>query len=191
MWLPRHTSRASPAQGSLISFLQRPILDERFSDGSSHVRLVSSCYPNNRIAGFFCEGKYCALPREAVTLIRAIQFQIETLASLVRYYRKKCLQQRALLERSKLEAQQHKLLRKYAHFPSAVDNCSCSQTLRKYEDLKLHAQQLKEYIHDSRSRGSEPSEAVNSNGKRRMLDSHRFVDVFIFHTFIKLKGESQ
>lgn len=191
MRLPRYTSRASAAQGSLISFLQCSILDERFSDGSSHVRLVSSCYPNNRIAGFFCESKHCTLPMEDATLITAIQFQIETLASLVRYYRKKCHQQRALLERSKLESQQHKLLRKYAHYSSVVDNCSCSQTLRKYEDLKLHAQQLKEYVHDSRSRGSEPSETVNSNGKRQMLDSHRFVDVFMSHTFIILTGESQ
>ena len=44
-------------------------------------------------------------------LTSPLQFQIETLASLVRYYRKKCHQHRTLLDRMKTDSQ---LLRKSA-----------------------------------------------------------------------------
>lgn len=108
------------------------------------------------------------------------QFQIETLASLVRYYKKKCQQQRTLLDRARLESQHYKALRKFVVYValSSLDLCLC----RKYEDLKVHNQQMKDYINRDRSRGlgPDPSESVNSNSKRPMLDSHRYFSHLLF-----------
>ncbi|KAH8107063.1 hypothetical protein BXZ70DRAFT_271511 [Cristinia sonorae] len=87
------------------------------------------------------------------TLAFTARFQIESLVSQLRHYKRKCDHQRASLERAKLEMQQYKQLRK------------------KYEELKTYTQQMKEHYR-GHSRNSEPSD-VMSNGKRRMIDSSR------------------
>ncbi|KAI0798027.1 hypothetical protein C8Q75DRAFT_740350 [Abortiporus biennis] len=91
-------------------------------------------------------------PQAVDTLAFSVRFQIETLASLVHYYRKRCSQQRALIERAKAESLEKKQLKK------------------QVEQLQLELTQLRTYV------GQEPSESSNHNGKRRMLDAHRHMN---------------
>ncbi|KAI0957514.1 hypothetical protein AcW1_005883 [Taiwanofungus camphoratus] len=86
------------------------------------------------------------------TRLCSTQFQMDTLASLVRFYRNKCAQQRALLERLKGEHTENKTLKK------TVD------------ELRSENDQLRQYLEYGQS---VPSETSNLNGKRQMLDIHR------------------
>lgn len=62
-----------------------------------------------------------------ISFLTWLQFQIETLASSVRYYKRKCSQQRMLLERSKADSQEIKLLRQYV--------CNVASFHRVYETV--------------------------------------------------------
>ncbi|KAI0082654.1 hypothetical protein K474DRAFT_1585303 [Panus rudis PR-1116 ss-1] len=79
----------------------------------------------------------------------SIRFQLETLASLVRYYKRKCSQQRGLLERAKNDALEKRALQKRVGELQAEVDYMRGQT--QYE----------------------PSQIPDANGKRRMVDVGR------------------
>ncbi|KAI0727230.1 hypothetical protein C8Q72DRAFT_841583 [Fomitopsis betulina] len=91
---------------------------------------------------------FCSVPQALDSVAYATRFQMETVASLARHYKNKCVQQRSLIDRLKNE---FKMLKKML------------------EDLKFENSQLRQ---DSRYQ-SMPSDIPNTNGKRRMIQSHQ------------------
>ncbi|KAH9951237.1 hypothetical protein B0H21DRAFT_271215 [Amylocystis lapponica] len=91
-----------------------------------------------------------SVPLALDTLTFSIRIQMETLASLVRHYKGKCLQQRSLLDRLRADLADRSMLKK------ALD------------DLRSENDQLRQYLEYCQS-----SDIPNSNGKRRMLDIHQ------------------
>ncbi|EPT06033.1 hypothetical protein FOMPIDRAFT_1026888 [Fomitopsis schrenkii] len=89
-----------------------------------------------------------SVPQALDSVAYATRFQMETLASLARHYKNKCVQQRSLIDRLKNE---FKMLKK------AV------------EDLKYENTQLRQ---DSRYQGVS-SDVPNANGKRRIVYGHQ------------------
>ncbi|TFY83698.1 hypothetical protein EWM64_g318 [Hericium alpestre] len=88
------------------------------------------------------------------SVTNAVKFQFDMLASLVRYYKGKCIHQRQLVERIKDEATEARMLRKTV------------------EELKLENHQLRQYAGFG---DGQPSEFTNLNGKRPMTDAYSSV----------------
>ncbi|GJE95162.1 RING-type domain-containing protein [Phanerochaete sordida] len=91
---------------------------------------------------------FSSAPQALDTLAFTTRFQIESLASLVRYYKRKCAHQRSLIERMRPAIQENKDLRRALE---GVQNETC---------------QSQNYM--------EPSGMPNGNGKRQMLQISRY-----------------
>ncbi|KZT68125.1 hypothetical protein DAEQUDRAFT_340492 [Daedalea quercina L-15889] len=89
-----------------------------------------------------------SVPQALDSVAYATRFQIETLASLVRHYKNKCVQQRSLIDRLKNEFKAVK---------------------KALEDMKSENAQLRKHA----GYQSMPSDIPNANGKRRMVYSHQ------------------
>ena len=99
------------------------------------------------------------------------------MASLVRFYKNKCIEQRRLIDRMKNERAEHKSLRKcaiYACFTTIRYLVRFSNNLvpfasRMVDNLKAENERLSQHIGNS----GDPSDCINLNGKRGMMDAYR------------------
>ena len=98
------------------------------------------------------------------------------MASLVRFYKNKCIEQRRLIDRMKNERAEHKSLRKcvtYACFTTIRYSIRFSNSLlfasRMVDNLKAENEHLTQRIGNN----GDPSDFMNLNGKRRMMDAYR------------------
>jgi hypothetical protein len=165
MWRTSHTTRAPPAQcmPSLLLLMPRtPNLPDR----STHVRLVSLLTSRDRRHSQCCKGTSRQVPlhHSASLFLCRIQFQQESLATLVRHYRNQCLQLSSTCDRLRNE---RKSLRKLV---------PCLSDLSTIKILSRDAEALRRELHLCRSRGyvtdqtREPSAHLNRNGKRPMVE---------------------
>ncbi|KZV72876.1 hypothetical protein PENSPDRAFT_733210, partial [Peniophora sp. CONT] len=93
-----------------------------------------------------------SIPYALDSMANTAKFQFEMLATLVRYYKGKCLQQRTLLDRMRAEFNEVKKMKKTVN------------------DLRAENEQLRRSV-DYHTANSAVS--INSNGKRRMTDAYR------------------
>ncbi|VDC06604.1 unnamed protein product [Peniophora sp. CBMAI 1063] len=93
-----------------------------------------------------------AMPYALDSMAQTAKFQWEMLATLVRFYKAKCIQQRGLIDRMKAEYRQHQ------------------EQKKTINDLRAENEQLRRTM-DYHTANSAVS--INSNGKRRMTDAYR------------------
>ena len=106
----------------------------------------------------------CALQKFTVS-----QFQVNTMAALVRFYKKKYMQYRPLYERLKEEHAEAKRLRKYYNTVQHAGQLIIilmHAMFRLVDDLRSENEHL---VQQLRSLGGEPSDMAGG-GKRRRAD---------------------
>ncbi|KDQ61024.1 hypothetical protein JAAARDRAFT_204795 [Jaapia argillacea MUCL 33604] len=97
---------------------------------------------------------FMPVPHSFESAVYAAKFQQESLASLIHFYKQKCMQQRIFIERLQAELVDHKALKKTV------------------EDLRRENQRLQKYA-DYHGQNEESSRSANGNGKRPMIEIQR------------------
>lgn len=107
------------------------------------------------------------------TLRRLRKFQLDTLASLVRYYKTKASQHRSIFEKLKSEHQELKVVKKWViHFSHHCPSYTLYDSpTREVEELRYENQQLRQYMDLNEG---DPLDPLNQNGKRSRTDAYRF-----------------
>lgn len=113
---------------------------------------------------------HCSVRVLAHMAVARFQFQLNTMASLARFYKKKYLQYRPLYERLKEEHAEAKKLRKYSFTSCAVSVAiSPKHAIRLVDDLRSENQGLMQQL-----QGLSGDLSNNfSGGKRRRIDGEK------------------
>ena len=126
--------------------------------------------PSMRLVTHFGYVTYCPIHVLTHIAVARFQFQLTTMASLARFYKKKYLQYRPLYERLKEEHAEAKRLRQYSFNLCAVFvSISLNLAIRLVDDLRSENQDLKQQLQGlSGGRGDN-----FSSGKRRRIDGEK------------------
>jgi hypothetical protein len=92
------------------------------------------------------------------------KFQYNHITSQARHYKRKCLQQRVIIEKLKSECENHANLQRYERTREEIITPRLTVCVSAVEKLRNENQQLREYI-------GQPSDVPEFNGKRRMFNA--------------------